>query len=165
MAGFFRNILTVLAALFKYGAASPLASVTSRFRITPLDTGISKLKSDKFLHLVESAQIDFFIRTGLMGIFIRRGYSFVNVSQIIRFSKPVKVFSGVEIVSRIIYWDERIAYFEHLFLVRGDRCACVLVKTKFKQGSKTIEPAGVIGTCSQDKPQYLNDWDNLINAL
>lgn len=165
MAGFLRNILTVLAALFKYGAENPLSPVIARFRITPLDTGISKLKSDKFLHLVESAQIDFFIRTSLIGIFIRRGYGFVNISQIVKFSKPVKVFSHVEVVSQIIYWDARCVYFEHLLMVDRERHACVLVKTKFKQGRKTVEPARLIGACNKDKPQYLNDWDDLINAL
>ncbi|OGB26612.1 MAG: hypothetical protein A3I66_03440 [Burkholderiales bacterium RIFCSPLOWO2_02_FULL_57_36] len=139
--------------------------VTVKFRITPLDTGLSKLKSDKYLHLAESAQIDFFIQAKLMGIFLRRGYGFVNVSQLVKFSKPVKVFSRVAVTSQIIYWDARFAYFEHLFLIRGERHACVLVKTKFKQARKTVEAARLIGSCGKDKPQYLNDWDDAIGVL
>ena len=165
MAGFLRNILTVLLALLKTGAEEPLGPIRARFRITPLDTGLSKLKSDKFLHLVESAQIDFFIRTGLMGRFLRRGYGFVNLSQLVKFSKPVKVFSRVEVVSQIIFWDARCVYFEHIFLVRGDRHACVLVKTKFERKGDTIPPSQLIGECGKDKPRYLSDWDDLINAL
>jgi acyl-CoA thioesterase FadM len=165
MAGLLRNFLTVLVALFKYGDASPLERVAIRFRITPLDTGFSKLKSDKYLHLVEAAQVDFLLKTGWLGIFLRNRYSFVNLSQLVKFSAPINLFSLVDVTSQIIYWDSRSVYFEHVFLMHGKKYACVLVKTKFKHGSKTVEPAALLGSCGNDKPQYLNDWDHAINAM
>ena len=165
MAGLLRNFFTVLVALFKYGDANPLQKTIARFRVTPLDTGFSKLKSDKYLQLVESSQIDFLVKTGLLGVFLKSGYSFVNVAQLAKFSLPVKIFSRIEVTSQIVYWDKRFVYFEHSFSMHDTKYACVLVKTKFKNGSKTVEPAVLIGSCGKDKPQYLNDWDNAINAL
>ncbi len=165
MAGFFRNFLTVFGALLGYGEANPGEWIIARFRITPLDTGFSKLKSDKYLHLTESAQIDFFIRTKLAGIFIKNGYAFVNLAQLVKFSKPVQVFSQVKVSSHILYWDHRIVYFEHVFSIDGNQHARVLVKTKFKRGGKTIDPNRLIGLCDEHKPQFISDWDNAVNAL
>lgn len=165
MAGIFRNIVTIVIALLKYGAAQPLDVIRARFIVTPLDAGLLKLKSDKYLHLVESAQIDFFMKTKLFGLFLRHGYSFVNVSQLVKFSKPIKIFTRVDVVSRIVFWDEKCAYFEHEFLMMGKRHAQVLVKTKFKQGSITIAPTTLIGACIDSKPHYLSDWDNALDAI
>jgi hypothetical protein len=165
MAGILRNIVTILAALFKYGIAKPADIIQARFIVTPLDTGVSKLKSDKYLHLAESAQIDFLMKTKLLGLFVRHGYSFVNTSQLVKFSKPIKVFSRVDVASWIIFWDEKCAYFEHEFLIHGKRHAQVLVKTKFEHGSRTIAPITLIGTCIGGKPDYLSEWDNAVDAM
>lgn len=89
----------------------------------------------------------------------------MNLAQLVKFSKPVRVFSRVDVASHILYWDNRIAYFEHVFSIGGNEHARVLVKTKFKQGSKTIDPSRLIGVCGERKPQHLSDWDNVVDAL
>lgn len=155
----------MLFAMFKYGTASPLDRVRASFRITPMDTGITRLKSDKYFQLAESAQLDFLIKTKLIVTLFTSGYSFVNVSQLIKFSRPIKLFSKVEIESKIIYWDSKCAYFEHAFFVSGQACGSALVKMKFKHGNKTIDPTGLIGQCGSSKLQYLHDWDDAINAI
>jgi acyl-CoA thioesterase FadM len=157
--------MTLLAALFQYGTATFADRVRTSFRITPLDTGIAKLKSDRYLLLAEAAQIDYLVKTRLLGALIRNGVSFVNASQLIKFAAPIKVFSVVEVDSGIIYWDEKCAYFEHVFSVHGRKCASILVKMKFKKGSKTIAPDGLIGQCGQSKPLSLTHWDEAIHAI
>ncbi|WP_158590453.1 thioesterase family protein [Noviherbaspirillum cavernae] len=103
------------------------------------------MKSDKYFQLVEAAQFDFMIKTGLLGMFLRNGYRFVNASQLIKFSRPIRIFTKLEIETGIAYWDDKCAYFEHVFSVRGEKYARVFVKVKFKKGGKTIDPAHLVG--------------------
>ena len=59
MSGLIRNFFTLVAALWRYNTASPQSRTTASFFITPFDTGIATLKSDKYLQLAESAQVDY----------------------------------------------------------------------------------------------------------
>ena len=166
MAGLARNLLTIAMALPRYGSADPLATVTSHFHVTPFDTGIATLKSDRYLQLAESAQVDFMICTGLIGLTMKNSWQFVNASQLVKFARPVRLFNRVRVDSRVLYADEKCAYFAHAFLVGGVHHAQVLVKMKFKKGRLTIPPAAVLGSLPPGpKPEALRRWDETLDAL
>jgi len=165
MSGIVRIFLVVCCALFRFRSVAPAAGVRSVFHVTPWDTGLAKLKSDKYFQLAEAAQFDFVIRTGLIGTMLRNGYHFINTSQLVTFSTPVKLFARVAITTRIVYWDTKCAYFEHVFAADGSPCACVLVRMKFKKGGRTIDPTDLIGPCSIVQPESLQYWDRSIEAL
>lgn len=131
MSGFIRNLLTVLRALFSYASVAPLSRTTCSFWVSPLDTGISKLKSDKYFQLAEAAQFDYMVRTGLIGPALRLGYHFVNSAQFIRLLYPIKLFSRVKVHTQVVYADDKWVYFSHSMVVRGIQCSEVLVKMKF----------------------------------
>ncbi len=165
MAGFLRNVLTVLWALMRYSTVGIHDRVRTVFFVTPFDTGLSKLKSDKYFALVEAAQYDFLIKNGLIKTLLSKRYSFVNASQIVKFSAPIRIFSKVHIDSEIIFWDDKWAYFSHAFFVNETMCAKVLVKMKFKQGRLTIDPQLLLHVCSTPKPSYLFDWDDSLASM
>ena len=165
MAGFFRNFLTVLLALLSYGTVEANARIRSVFFVTLFDTGLSKLKSDKYFQLVEAAQYDFLIKNALIKTLLSKGYSFVNASQIVKFYLPIRIFKKIHIDSEIIFWDDKWAYFCHLFFVNETVCAKVLVKMKFKQGRLTINPHQLLGLCPSSKPAYLSQWDSALESL
>lgn len=165
MAGLLRNLLTVLLAILRYGSL-PLANpVITRFAITPFDTGVAILKSDRYFQLAEAAQLDMLIKTGLIGGLLRNGYAFVNLAQMVKFTRPVRVFSRVTVTSRIAFWDEKSAIFEHCFSAGDLACATVLVRMKFKKAGRTIAPSRVLGACGAAKPQHLADWEQLITSM
>lgn len=163
MGGLLRNALTLLLALLSPERSRPDETVCTRFLVTPLDVGITKLKSDRYLRITEAAQIDFLARTSLFGVLLRRRYGFVNASVLIRFAAPIKLFSWLTVESRVIYHDARFTYLEHVFLHDGTRCACVLVKMKFKYGRQTINPDALLGSAGcAAKPDYLQSWDDTL---
>lgn len=164
MSGLLRNLLTILCALWHVRSAQPQSPTLVHFRVTPLDTGIATLKSDRYLQMAESAQLDYVIRTGLLGVMLRRGCSFVNASQLVRFSRPVRLFSRVAVASRLVYADARCAYFHHVFSVGTAVHAEVFVKMKFKKGRLTIAPAELLGDFSGAKPALLQHWDDALAA-
>jgi hypothetical protein len=165
MSGLLRNLLTIIAALWRYNSGSPLARTVAWFFITPLDTGITRLKSDKYLQLAEAAQLDYLIQTGVIGGVLAKGYSFVNAAQLVKFAKPVGIFSRVQVETRVLYADDKCAYFSHTFMVGQVRHAEVLVKMKFKKGPVTVAPGTVLGAFTGDKPLCVQRWDETLAAL
>ncbi|HTD05320.1 hypothetical protein [Undibacterium sp.] len=165
MSGILRNLLTVVGALFRYGSAATGAKLSSHFLISPLDTGVATLKSDKYFQLAEACQLDFLIRTGLIATMLRNRYGFVNASQLVQFMRPIRLFSRVRVETEIIFADDRCAYFSHVFFVRQSRHGEVLVKMKFKQGAVTVPPHRLLGAHSKGKPAHLQRWDDALEAI
>ena len=163
-AGLPRNVATVLTALIRRDSAVPRSCVRTWFRITPLDTGISKLKSDRYLQLAESAQLDFLIRKGLMGTMLKRRYAFVNGAQLIRFTRAIPVLARVAVDTRVLWADAKWAWFSHALSVGEVPCAEVIVKMKFKRGTLTVAPAELLGDFGDTQPEALRHWDAALAA-
>lgn len=165
MAGLLRNLLVILRALFSYRSATPLSATRVDFWVTPLDTGITTLKSDRYFQMAESAQVDYVIRTGLIRDMLAGGYSFVNLSQWSRFLKPVRLFSRITVVTRVLYADDKCAWFHHSFQAGQAIHAEVFVKMKFKKGPVTVAPAQLLGALdlfAGAKPAALQQWDEAL---
>lgn len=137
MSGFWRNVLTLFAALFKQGSAILQTGCTCTFWVTPLDVGIRTLKSDKYLQLAEAAQLDFGVRSGLLGRMRESHCAMVNVEQQVVFVQPIKLFDKVCIYTSIVFADAKFVHFLHTYSVKGQPCASVLIKAKFKAGRIT----------------------------
>jgi len=165
MSGLLRNLLTLLRALVAPGAVEPGARVTAWFRVTPLDAGVHVLKSDRYLQFAEAAQLDYLVRTKLMGTLLRRRLSFVNASQLVKFSRPIAMFKRVRVETAIIYADDKCAWFSHAMFIGAEQHAEVLVKMKFKRGSLTVRPGELIPQDFAAKPPQLEAWDRALGAM
>ena len=162
MAGILRNLLTILIALFQRQRCAVQSTVSAHFWVMPWDAGIKVLKSDKYLTLAEAAQLDFLIKTKLMGSLLVQRMAFINGAQMVRFVKSVGMFSRVEVKSRVMFADDKWAYFEHIFFVNDILHAQVWVKMKFKQGRITVNPVLLLGAFELDKPPFLQHWDDAL---
>ena len=159
MSGFWRNFLTLLLALSRRDSTVLQVGCFCNFWVTPFDVGIRTLKSDKYLQLVEAAQLDFGVRSGLLKRLRKLGCAMVNVEQQIQFKKPIKLFDKVCVQTTLIHADDKFVRFEHAFTVRGVTCAIAVVQAKFKTGRITqsaVELTGFNKLAPQDadeKPQ------------
>ena len=88
MSGFWRNLLTMLMALLKRDSAILQTGCSCNFWVTPFDVGVRTLKSDKYLQFAEAAQLDFGVRSGLLGRMRQAHCAMVNVEQRIQFTQP-----------------------------------------------------------------------------
>ena len=137
MSGLWRNLLTLLVAIFKRDSGVLQSGCSCTFWVTPFDVGISILKSDRYLQLAESAQLDFAVRSGLLGRMWRSRCAMVNSEQQIQFTQPIKLFDKVCVKTTIVFADPKFVHFQHVYTVRGLTCASVAVKAKFKSGRIT----------------------------
>ncbi|HIV70839.1 MAG TPA: thioesterase family protein [Candidatus Aquabacterium excrementipullorum] len=165
MAGLFRNIIAFILGLLVYGRRSPGDTTTARFLITPFDVGMRILKSDKYLQLVEPAQMDFLLQVGRLFEPLRSGTRFVNLGQTVRFLKPIPVFSIVRIDTRIAYADDKCAFFASTLHVKGERAAEVLVKMKYKKRGVTVDPRSLLHVHFDTVPVSVQKWNEALAAL
>lgn len=165
MSEIIRNLLTLFQAFFSSARCDAQSCVNSHFWITPLDTGIRVLKSDKYLQLAEAAQLDFLVKTELIAKLLKSGYQFVNASQLVKFMKPISLFQRVRVKTEIVYADEKWVYFSHLLFVADKAHGEVLVKMKFKNGPITVCPRHIIWGWSANKPPHLQAWDSALDGM
>ena len=155
MSGIWRNLLTLLAAVFSRDQSVLKTGCSCTFLITPFDVGISILKSDKYWQLAESAQLDFGVRSGLIRRMRQVGCSLVNVTQNIQFHSPARLFDKVNVQTTIVFADAKHIHFQHVYCVKGHVCATALVKGKFKVGRITQSALELTGLTFADKPSFL----------
>lgn len=165
MSGLFRNLLAFFMALWRYNTVLPQGSVSTWFFITPFDTGIATLRSDVYFQLAEAAQVDYMVRTGLVRSVSTRGWRFVNAAQMVRFARPIRLFSRVQLQTRVVYADSKCVWFSHTFFVSQAMHAQVLVKMKFKSGPLTVAPSEVLGPFAGDKPPWIEPWEATLARL
>lgn len=111
MSGFWRNLLTLLAAVFKRDPAILQSGCSCNFWVTPFDVGLRTLKSDKYLQLAEAAQLDFGVRSGLLARMRRARCAMVNVEQHVQFTAPIKLFDKVCVNTIIVLADAKFVLF------------------------------------------------------
>ena len=165
MSGLVRNLFTLIRAFSARGRFHARSPVSCHFLVTPFDCGTSVLKSDRYLQLAEAAQLDYLIKTGLVGKLLRTGIRFVNASQLVKFMRPVRVFRRVRVETRILFADEKCAYFSHAVFSGDRRHAEILVKMKFKRGSATVSPIDVAGDLPTVKQEHLEAWDQALAGM
>ena len=155
-----RNALTALHA-FRQPRLAPSADFTCGFRVLPWDVGVRTFKTDRYLAVVEAAQVDFVIRAGLLRRFLKEGLGWVNVTQAASFHRPLKLFDAYAVTTRIECIDDKHAYASLRFAIAGEAHALVLLKTKFKQGRRTVPPAELLPGCPTARPDFLQPLDTL----
>jgi hypothetical protein len=165
VAGLLRNLFTLVRAIVSGTVLDARACVTCHFLATPFDCGTRVLKSDRYLQFAESAQLDFLVKTRLIGALLRSSVRFVNASQLVKFAKPIPVWHRIRVQTSIVYADEKCAYFSHVMFLREVRHAEVLVKMKFKKGGLTIAPAEIMGRLPDVKHEYIEAWNQMLEAM
>ena len=86
-------------------------------------------------------------------------YSFVNAAQLLSFHRPVTLFSRVRVHSQVLWFDQRWVYFQHDFHAGAQLGARLLVKMKFKHGSRTIDPAVLLGVPPAQRSALVDSWN------
>lgn len=152
MSGFWRNLVTLLIALFRRDSAILQTGCSCNFWVTPFDVGVRTLKSDKYLQFAKAAQLDFGVRSGLLGRMRQAHCAMVNVAQRIQFTQPIKLFDKIFVQTTIVFADAKFLHFQHLFSVRGRQCASVQVQAKFKAGRVTQSATDLTGLSFSGKP-------------
>jgi acyl-CoA thioesterase FadM len=166
----FRFLLVMLRGCLRR-RISVLDESVVRFTVLPHDCDLNfHLNSGRYLSFMDVARGDLIGRLRLLRPLIKRGWRPVMGGCVIRFRRSVLPFQRFSVRSRVLGWDEKWFYVEHIVEQDGKFCAAGHVRTLIRSRSANIPPAEVWALIGADKtpspelPPFVANWRELEDA-
>jgi acyl-CoA thioesterase FadM len=167
---FFRFVFVMLKALFRRRIGVLDESVV-RFTVLPHDCDLNfHLNAGRYLSFMDAARGDLIGRLRLLRPLLKRGWRPVMGGCVMRFRRSVLPFQRFTVRSRVLGWDEKWFYVEHVVEKDGVFCATGHVRTLIRSKSANIPPSEVwalIGageTPSPELPPFVARWREIEDA-
>lgn len=114
---------------FRGKLSSPLADSVLRRRAGFFDCDVNlHVTNARYLSLVDLGRFELLARLGFFPLLTRHGHRVLLGATCMRFRRDVPLFARFDLRSRLIAWDEKWFYNEHLFEVGGRAAVVVLAK-------------------------------------
>jgi acyl-CoA thioesterase FadM len=162
-----------LLLIFKSGLRSkigPLEESVVRFTVLPNDCDLNfHLNGGRFLSFMDVARVELLGRTRLLRKVLRQGWRPVMAGCVIRFRRSILPFERFSIRTRLLAWDERWFYLEHLVERDGQLCAVAHVRLALRGKQGTVAPAEVLALLapnlvSPELPPFVAQWRDAEDA-
>lgn len=159
----FRFLLTMLKSRFR-SRIGPLDESVVRFTVLPHDCDLNfHLNAGRYVSFMDVARIELIGRVRFIGPMLRRGWRPVAGGAVLRFRKSVLPFERFDIRSRVIGWDEKWIYVEHIVEKDGEFCAIGHMRTVIRSKEGTIPPSEVLAAmnlnlASPALPEFVAKW-------
>ncbi|HVI50710.1 MAG TPA: thioesterase family protein [Candidatus Sulfotelmatobacter sp.] len=153
-----RVLAVIVSTFFRPRLAFDGPSMLS-FRVWPHDLDINvHMNNARYMALMDLGRLDLIVRSGLWRTVFREGWQPVIAAALVRFKKPLKPFQPFTLTSRVISWDDRWIYIEHI--IATDRAvAChAVVRGAFVRKGVVIPPQEVVSRTGGGVPSPLPDW-------
>ncbi|HEU4886558.1 MAG TPA: thioesterase family protein [Thermoanaerobaculia bacterium] len=159
----FRFLLTMLKSRFR-SRIGPLDESVVRFTALPHDCDLNfHLNAGRYVSFMDVARIELIGRVRFIGPMLRRGWRPVAGGAVLRFRKSVLPFERFDIRSRVLGWDEKWIYVEHIVEKDGEFCAIGQMRTVIRSKQGTVPPAEVLAAMdlhleSPPLPDFVAKW-------
>ncbi len=159
----FRFLLTMLKSRFR-SRIGPLDESVVRFTVLPHDCDLNfHLNAGRYVSFMDVARIELIGRVRFIGPMLRRGWRPVAGGAVLRFRKSVLPFERFDIRSRVIGWDEKWIYVEHIVEKDGEFCAIGHMRTVIRSKQGTVRPSVVVAAlniyiASPPLPEFVAKW-------
>jgi len=152
----FRFLLTVLGARLR-SRVGPLESSTVRFTAMPWDCDLNfHLNAGRYVSFMDIARIELLARMRILRRVLQRGWRPVVGGGTITYRRSVQPFERFRITSRIVAWDEKWFYLEHVVSrADGSHAATGVMRTLVrdrKGGVPTRDVLEVLGLEHMESP-------------
>ena len=88
--------------------------------VLPTDVDITKVSNDRYVALMDLGRVDLALRVGLREAMVKKLWAPLVTVHSIRFRHPLKIFQKYQLITRVVWWDDKTFYFEQIFK-RNDR--------------------------------------------
>ena len=159
----FRFLLTMLKSRFR-SRIGPLDESVVRFTALPHDCDLNfHLNAGRYVSFMDIARIELIGRLRFIVPMLRRGWRPVAGGAVLRFRKQVLPFERFDIRSRVVGWDEKWIYVEHIAEKDGELRAIGHMRTVIRSKQGTIPPAEVLAAMNLDipsppLPEFVAKW-------
>jgi acyl-CoA thioesterase FadM len=160
----FRFLIVVLGSRFR-SRIGPLDESGTRFTALPNDCDLNfHLNAGRFVSFMDVARIELIGRMHLLRKLLQRGWRPVMGGCVVRYRRSVMPFEKFDIRTRVIGWDEKWFYIEHIVEKDGAFCAIGQMRTVIRGRNGTIPPReviallGVTDVASPPLPEFVAEW-------
>jgi acyl-CoA thioesterase FadM len=166
----FRFTLALLRSRFRR-RIGPFEESVVRFTALPTDCDLNfHLNAGRFVSFMDVARIELLGRMRVILPMLRRGWRPVMGGALVRYRRSVLPFARFDIRSRVVGWDEKWFYIEHIVETNGTFCAVGHMRTVIHRREGSVPPAEVLalmkleGTQSPPLPEVVVKWRELEDA-
>ena len=139
------------------------ARVTMRVWPNDLDLNVHA-NSGRYISFMDVARMALLVRMRIFMKVIRRQWRPLVGGSMITYRKSLLPFEKFTIKSRILCWDEKWVYFEHIIVnSRGDLCAIANVRGLLRGPGGNVPPRDLVALSGRDIesppiPQFIKQW-------
>lgn len=108
------------------------------FRVWITDVDLSVMNNAAMMAITEMGRIDLMIRTGFLKYARKNGFYLPLASISAQFIRPLKRFQKFQLITQLIFWDNKWIYIRHRIARKGKTIAVALAKTTVKKGRERI---------------------------
>lgn len=131
----------------------PLDESVVRFTALPHDCDLNfHLNAGRFVSFMDVARLELIGRMRIFGPMLRRGWRPVMGGAVVRFRRSVLPFARFDVRSRVIGWDEKWIYVEHVVESNGAFCAIGHMRTVIRAKDGNVPPSEVLALLKKDLP-------------
>jgi acyl-CoA thioesterase FadM len=146
----FRFILVMLLSRFR-PRIHPLGVSTLRFTVLPTDCDLNMhLNAGRFISFMDVSRVELLGRLRLFRKVIGMGWRPVVGGMRIRYRRSILPFHRFTVRSRVLGWDEKWCYFEHVMETKEGLCAIAHVRGLFRDGDRSVPPREFIALTGLD---------------
>lgn len=136
----FRLLLVLFLSRFRR-RIGPLDEAAVRFTALPTDCDLNfHMSAGRYLSFMDVGRVELIARMRIFRKVMGRGWRPINAGSVIRFRRSVLPFQRFTVRSRVIGWDEKWMYFEHIIERQGQLCAIANARGLFRGPSGNVAP-------------------------
>jgi acyl-CoA thioesterase FadM len=161
---FFRFLFSTLLGILRPRIAATEESVT-RFTVLPNDCDLNiHLNAGRFVSFMDCGRMDLIARTRLLGPLLKRRLRPIMGGIVVRYRRSILPFRRFSIRSRVIGWDAKWIYVEHIVERQRLVHAHAYVRTLIRGDSGNVTPAEVLALVGQQDiaspqlPEFVSQW-------
>ncbi len=161
------RLLRVVLASFFRPRLGYLGESVLEFRVMPHDLDINlHMNNARYLALMDLGRTDMVLRTPLWRLVARQHLQPVIASANVRFRRPLKPFQPFRLRSRLLAWDERWLYIQHLIEADGVVACQAVVRGALLRRGGVVPPAQLAEAVGYGGPAPpLPPWVGLLRDL
>jgi len=166
MVVFFRLFKTIFVARFK-SKIHPFDQARVSMRVWPNDLDLNMhANSGRYVSFMDIGRVDLLARMRLLRKVTSLGWRPLVGGMMITYRKSLQPFERFTVKSRILCWDEKWFYFEHIITnAKGDLAAIANVRGLLRGPEGNIPPQELIALSGEDlasppMPDFLAQWSN-----
>jgi acyl-CoA thioesterase FadM len=135
-------------------AIAPLGPCVSHFRVWPHDLDVfGHVNNGRYLTWLDLARLELMWRTGVLRAARSRGYYPIIASETVHFRRALTLLQRVQVETRVLGWDERCFYIQHLLTRSGAAVALAVVRARFLSASGSgVSPQQVLALLGVQMP-------------